>query len=115
MSNAAMKELLKQGDVSLKLDFTYLGQRYVITIPAGEALNDDVPWYGPLYLEQQFGNSASVNEVNARGTERELIAQIKETPADMVPTPVPAAVITDADSVKAVAVEVLKDKWGVGA
>lgn len=32
----------------------------------------------------------------------------------MVPTPVPAAVITDADSVKAVAVEVLKDKWGVG-
>lgn len=115
LSNAAMKELLKQGDVSLKLDFTYLGQRYVITIPAGEALNDDVPWYGPLYLEQQFGNSASVNEVNARGTERELIAQIKETPADLVPTPIPAAVITDADSVKAVAVEVLKDKWGVGA
>ena len=82
LSNAAMKELLKQGDVSLKLDFTYLGQRYVITIPAGKALNDDVPWYGPLYLAQQFGNSASVNEVNAKDTEQELIAQIKETPAD---------------------------------
>lgn len=82
LSNATMKELQKKGNVSLKLDFTYLGQRYVITIPAGAALDDDIPWYGPLYLAQQFGNSAAANEVKARGTGQELVAQIKETPAD---------------------------------
>lgn len=82
LSNATMKELLNQGDISLKLDFTYMGQRYVITIPAGAALDDDIPWYGPLYLAQQFGNSAAANEVNAMGTEQELIEQIKKTPAD---------------------------------
>lgn len=81
LSNNAMKELQKRDDVSLKLDFTYMGQRYIITIPAGAALDDDIPWYGPLYLAQQFGNSAAANEVDARGTEQELIAQIKETPA----------------------------------
>ncbi len=25
---------------------------------AGEALDNDIPWYGPLYLAQYFGNSA---------------------------------------------------------
>lgn len=81
LSNKTMKELQKKGNVSLKLDFTYMGQRYVITIPAGAVLDDTIPWYGPLYLAQQFGNSAAANEVNAKGTEQELIAQIKETPA----------------------------------
>lgn len=81
LSNKTMKELQKKGNISLKLDFTYMGQRYVITIPAGAVLDDTIPWYGPLYLAQQFGNSAAANEVNAKGTEQELIAQIKETPA----------------------------------
>ena len=58
LSNSIMKELLKKGDVSLKLEFTYNEQEYVIVIPAGAALDNDIPWYGPLYLAQQYGNSA---------------------------------------------------------
>ena len=58
LSNAVMKELLKKGDVSLKLEFTYNEEEYVIVIPAGAALDNDIPWYGPLYLAQQYGNSA---------------------------------------------------------
>ena len=53
-----MKELLKKGDVSLKLEYTYNDQDYVVVIPAGAALDNDIPWYGPLYLAQQYGNSA---------------------------------------------------------
>lgn len=58
LSNSVMKELLKKGDVSLKLEFTYNEEDYVIVIPAGAALDNDIPWYGPLYLAQQYGNSA---------------------------------------------------------
>ncbi len=58
LSNSTMKELLKKGDVSLKLEFTYQDKEYVIIIPAGAALDNDIPWYGPLYLAQHFGNSA---------------------------------------------------------
>lgn len=58
VSNSMMKELLAKGDVSLKLEFTYKDQEYVIIIPAGAALDNDVPWYGPLYLAEKFGNRA---------------------------------------------------------
>lgn len=60
LSNSVMKELLKKGDVSLKLEFTYNEEDYVIVIPAGAALDNDIPWYGPLYLAQQYGNSAGI-------------------------------------------------------
>ena len=58
LSNSMMHELLEKGDVSLRLEFTYQDKEYVIIIPAGAALDEDIPWYGPLYLEQRFGNSA---------------------------------------------------------
>lgn len=67
LSNAVMKELLKKGDVSLKLEFTYNDRDYVILIPAGAALDNDIPWYGPLYLAQQYGNSAGTAAVTAAG------------------------------------------------
>lgn len=62
LSNTVMKELLKKGDVSLKLEFTYNGEEYVIVIPSGAAVDNDIPWYGPLYLAQQYGNSAGAAE-----------------------------------------------------
>ena len=65
LSNAVMKELLKKGDVSLKLEFTYNEEEYVIAIPAGAALDNDIPWYGPLYLAQQYGNSAGTGTLAA--------------------------------------------------
>lgn len=65
LSNSVMKELLKKGDVSLRLAFTYNEQDYVIVIPAGAALDNDIPWYGPLYLAQQYGNSAGAQTSEA--------------------------------------------------
>lgn len=59
LPNSVMKELLKKGDVALRLEFAYGGQDYVIVIPAGAAVDNDIPWYGPLYLAQQYGNSAA--------------------------------------------------------
>lgn len=60
LSNSIMQELLKKGDVSLRLEFTYEDEEYVIIIPAGKALDNDIPWYGPLYLAGQYGNNEKV-------------------------------------------------------
>lgn len=68
LSNSVMKELLKRKDVSLKLEFTYEGKDYVIIIPAGQAVDNDIPWYGPLYLAQQFGNRVGSDTSAASGT-----------------------------------------------
>lgn len=68
LSNSVMKELLKRKDVSLKLEFTYEGKDYVIIIPAGKAVDNDIPWYGPLYLAQHYGNRAGTNTSAASGT-----------------------------------------------
>ena len=68
LSNSVMQELLKKGDVSLRMEFTYEDKEYVIIIPAGAALDNDIPWYGPLYLAQHFGNSAGTAGSGAGGT-----------------------------------------------
>lgn len=61
LPNFVMKELLKRTDVSLKLEFTYQNTDYVIVIPAGQAVDNDIPLYGPLYLAQQYGNRAGTD------------------------------------------------------
>ena len=61
LSNSAMKQLLAKGDVSLRMEFTYNDKEYVIIIPAGAALDNDIQWYGPLYLAQQYGNRAGTD------------------------------------------------------
>lgn len=68
LPNSVMQELLEKGDVSLKLEFTYQDKEYVIVIPAGAALDNDIPWYGPLYLAQHFGNRAGTAASGAGGT-----------------------------------------------
>lgn len=68
LSNAMMKELLKKGDVSLKMEYTYGDKDYVVIIPAGAALDDDIPWYGPLYLAARYGNSLENAGQAAAGT-----------------------------------------------
>ncbi len=67
LPNSIMKELAKRKDVSLKLEFTYEGKEYVIIIPAGKAVDNDIPWYGPLYLAQQYGNRAGTAGSTASG------------------------------------------------
>lgn len=68
LSNSVMKELLEKKDVSLRMEFTYQDKEYVIVIPAGAAIDSDIPWYGPLYLAQQYGNRAGTNTSAASGT-----------------------------------------------
>lgn len=68
LSNSVMKELLEKKDVSLRMEFTYQDKEYVIIIPAGAAIDSDIPWYGPLYLAQQYGNRAGTDTSTASGT-----------------------------------------------
>lgn len=57
LSNSMMKALLAKKDVTLVMEYTYKDKDYVITIPAGAAVDDDIPWYGPLYLAGRYGGN----------------------------------------------------------
>lgn len=56
LSNAAMQMLLKRGDVTLVMEYVYQGKEYRIVIPAGKAEDNDIPWYGPLYLAAYYSD-----------------------------------------------------------
>lgn len=56
LSNAAMQMLLKRGDVTLVMEYVYQGKEYRIVIPAGKAVDNDIPWYGPLYLAAYYSD-----------------------------------------------------------
>lgn len=56
LSNAAMQMLVKRGDVTLVMEYVYQGKEYRIVIPAGKAVDDDIPWYGPLYLAAYYSD-----------------------------------------------------------
>ncbi|MCD8326734.1 MAG: hypothetical protein LUC90_08695 [Lachnospiraceae bacterium] len=58
LSNGIMQQLVKCGNVDFAVTFTYKGVAYTITIPAGRAVDNDIPWYGPLYLIQYYGTAA---------------------------------------------------------
>lgn len=75
LSNADMKELLKRGDVALEMEYTYEGVDYRIYIPAGAAMDNDIPWYGPLYLAQYY----SVNNAQAAGVTDYVVVRLGDT------------------------------------
>lgn len=56
LSNSVMKQLAKRGDVALVMEYTYDGADYHIVIPAGLAEDNDIPWYGPLYLSAYYSS-----------------------------------------------------------
>ncbi len=58
LSNGIMQQLVKYGNVDFVVTFTYNEVTYTITIPAGTAVDNDIPWYGPLYLIQYYGTEA---------------------------------------------------------
>lgn len=64
LTNAEMKALLKKGTVSLRMQYRYNGVEYDITIPAGTAINDNIPIYGPAFIAQHFPATSLV----AKGT-----------------------------------------------
>lgn len=58
LSNSVMQQLAKRGDVALEMEYTYDGVDNHIVIPAGLAVDDDIPWYGPLYLSAYYSGYA---------------------------------------------------------
>lgn len=67
LSNSVMQQLAKRGDVALEMEYTYDGVDYHIIIPAGLAVDNDIPWYGPLYLSTYY-SSYVLNENTAAPT-----------------------------------------------
>lgn len=53
LTNTDMKLLLKNG-ITLEMEYTYEGVDYKIRIPAGAAMDNDIPIYGPLYLSKYY-------------------------------------------------------------
>ena len=68
LSGNIMQRLVKRGDVSLEMEYTYQGTDYHIFIPAGKAPDDDIPWYGPLYLAAYFSADGAAGTDAAAGT-----------------------------------------------
>ncbi|MCM1376552.1 MAG: LysM peptidoglycan-binding domain-containing protein [Muribaculum sp.] len=54
LSHDIMQLLVKRGDVTLDMEYEYDGTDYHIIISAGKAVDNDIPWYGPLYLSAYF-------------------------------------------------------------
>lgn len=55
LPNDIMKALYMKKTVALKLEYTFEGKDYTVIIPAGKAENNDIQWYGPLYLQMRYG------------------------------------------------------------
>lgn len=70
LSNDVMQMLVKRGDVALEMEYTYQGTDYHVLIPAGKAMDNDIPWYGPLYLAAHFSvaETAAITEADHADT-----------------------------------------------
>lgn len=55
LPNDIMKALYKKQTVALELEYTFEGNEYKVTIPAGKAEDNAIEWYGPLYLQMHYG------------------------------------------------------------
>lgn len=84
LSNAEMRTLLSKQTVTLCMQYNYNGVEYITTIPAGTAIDDAIPYYGPLYLAALYSetctmiaaNGGVVNTSNAGGFGRELTSSM---------------------------------------
>lgn len=55
LPNGIMQALYKKQTVALELEYTFEGNEYTVTIPAGKAEDNAIEWYGPLYLQMHYG------------------------------------------------------------
>lgn len=55
LPNDIMQALYKKQTVALELEYTFEGNEYTVTIPAGKAEDNAIEWYGPLYLQMRYG------------------------------------------------------------
>lgn len=60
LPNNIMQTLYQKKTVTLVMEYTYNGVNYTATIAAGKAINSDIAWYGPLYLQAYYGNGVTV-------------------------------------------------------
>ena len=54
LPNDIMQALYKKQTVALELEYTFEGNEYTVTIPAGKAEDNAIEWYGPLYLQMRY-------------------------------------------------------------
>lgn len=55
LPNDIMQALYKKQTVALELEYTFEGNEYTVTIPAGKAEDNAIEWYGPQYLQMRYG------------------------------------------------------------
>lgn len=55
LPNDIMQALYKKQTVALELEYTFEGNEYTVTIPAGKAEDNAIEWYDPLYLQMRYG------------------------------------------------------------
>ena len=55
LPNDIMQALYKKQTVALELEYTFEGNEYTVTIPAGKEEDNAIEWYGPLYLQMRYG------------------------------------------------------------
>lgn len=87
LPQSVMRALVEKKTVSLTLECSYEGKDYIIVIPAGMAVDNDIPWYGPLYLSGIYGNRSAAGNcyIVQRGDTLSRIAlDLKTTVADLI-------------------------------
>ena len=62
LPNDIMQALYKKQTVALELEYTFEGNEYTVTIPAGKAEDNAIEWYGPLYLQMRYGKYVTVRK-----------------------------------------------------
>lgn len=62
LPNDIMQALYKKQTVALELEYTFEGNEYTVTIPAGKAEDNAIEWYGPLYLQMRYGKLVTVRK-----------------------------------------------------
>lgn len=72
LPNSTMQMLVKRGDVTLEMEYTYKGEDYHVIIPAGKAVDNEIRWYGPLYLSAYFsaGSAGAGDSVSTYTVQR---------------------------------------------
>ncbi len=87
LPQSVMRALVEKGTVSLTLECSYEGKDYIIVIPAGMAVDNDIPWYGPLYLSGRYGNRSAAGNcyiVQSGDTLSRIALNLKTTVAELI-------------------------------
>lgn len=64
LPNHIMQKLFNNPTLSLDFKFTYEGVEHEVYIGPGQATNDDIEWYGPLWLLEKYGDKKAESAVH---------------------------------------------------